>query len=310
MWVPFNEGWGQFDTKRIVDLTKQWDPSRLVDDASGWTDRACGDVHDMHNYPGPNMFHPEDNRATVLGEFGGLGLRVESHSWADKSWGYKGMKDADELTNRYVNLMSRVWQLKEKGLSAAVYTQITDVETECNGLLTYDRALIKVNQARAAAAARGETKPPVVILPTSQEKPQTWRYTLEKPADDWSKPDFDDSKWKQGEGGFGTEKTPGAVVRTKWATDDIWIRREFTAPDEKLLNPSLVLHHDDDAEIYINGVLAVSEKGYVSNYEEFPVSAEAKSAIKPGKNTLAVHCHQNSGGQYIDAGIVDNKEGK
>ena len=121
------------------------DPSRLVNNASGWTDKNCGDVIDVHNYPGPGSPVPEENRAAVLGEFGGLGLAVDGHTWSNKTWGYKDTQDHEDLTRNYEKLLAKAWALKDKaGLSACIYTQITDVETECNGLLTYDRAVHKV----------------------------------------------------------------------------------------------------------------------------------------------------------------------
>jgi beta-galactosidase/beta-glucuronidase len=154
-WVLFNEGWGQYDTVRLARMLKESDPSRLVDDASGWTDQNVGDLIDMHKYPGPDSPKPETNRAAVLGEFGGLGLGVDGHTWAKKTWGYQGMDSRKALTERYVNLLSKALELKESaGLSAAVYTQTTDVETECNGLMTYDREIVKPDEAAVAAANR------------------------------------------------------------------------------------------------------------------------------------------------------------
>jgi hypothetical protein len=130
MWVPFNEGWGQFDTARITDLIREIDPTRLVNSASGWTDRGTGDVHDVHSYPGPAAPALEEGRAGVLGEFGGLGLAIEGHTWSKESWGYRGMGDAEELAHRYEQLLRNVHSLKESaGLAAAIYTQISDVET-------------------------------------------------------------------------------------------------------------------------------------------------------------------------------------
>jgi len=155
MWVVFNEGWGQFDTERLTDLVKQIDPSRLVDDATGWTDKGAGDVIDIHKYPGPESPETEANRAAVLGEFGGLGFAVDGRTWTKKTWGYKGMASRQALTENYVNLLNKVFELKESsGLSAAVYTQITDVETECNGLMTYDREIVKPDLEAIAAANR------------------------------------------------------------------------------------------------------------------------------------------------------------
>ncbi len=159
LWVPYNEGWGQWDTPRIVDLVKKLDPSRLVDNASGWTDRRVGDVIDLHKYPGPGAPEPEKDRASVLGEFGGLGLPIKGHTWQDeKNWGYRSFTNSAALTAAYLDLMSRLFPLiKEKGLSAAVYTQTTDVEVEVNGLMTYDRAMVKMDPDAVAAANRGRS---------------------------------------------------------------------------------------------------------------------------------------------------------
>jgi hypothetical protein len=311
MWVVFNEGWGQFDTERITNWTKKHDPSRLVNCASGWADRKVGDVHDLHAYPGPGSPDPEPKRAAVLGEFGGLGLGIDKHTWSDKKWSYQGQKDSAELTRKYERLLMGVYKLKDKpGLSAAVYTQITDVETEINGLLTYDRAVVKVDAARVAGANKGDfSKAPKVrvLVPTARDKGIKWRYTLDKPAAGWFKPGYDDSGWKVGPGGFGTKGTPGAIVRTEWKTDDIWIRREFALPEGKFDNLYLDLHHDEDAEIYINGVLAAKVAGFITDYTEVAIDAKAKATLKAGKNTIAVHCHQTTGGQYIDVGIVEIK---
>jgi hypothetical protein len=312
MWVVFNEGWGQFDTARITKLAKEYDPTRLVNCASGWNDHAgVGDVHDIHVYPGPGAPKLEEKRAGVLGEFGGLGLPFKEHMWEAKSWSYQGTSSSAELTRKYEQLLKRVYDLKEKsGLSAAVYTQTTDVETEINGLMTYDRAVIKMDVDRAAAANRGDFSRMAkvrVVVPTSREKGIAWHYTFDKPPDGWEKPGFDDKGWKEGPGGFGTEGTPGAVVRTTWNTADIWIRREFMLPEIKTDNLWLSLHHDEDAEIYFNGVLAAKVSGFVTDYGEVSIRPDALAALKAGKNTIAVHCHQTTGGQYIDVGLVEVK---
>jgi len=153
MWVPFNEGWGQYDTERVVNLLKQWDPTRLVNNASGWTDRRVGDVHDVHKYPGPLAPVNEIARAAVLGEFGGLGLPIPGHTWQQKAnWGYRKFTTRDALTNAYIGLIDKLRPLVAGGLSAAVYTQTTDVEVEVNGLMTYDRAMIKADAERITAA--------------------------------------------------------------------------------------------------------------------------------------------------------------
>ncbi|HBH85070.1 MAG: hypothetical protein A2X05_07965 [Bacteroidetes bacterium GWE2_41_25] len=145
IWVPFNEGWGQFQTGSITQLIKDYDTTRLVISASGWTDRGTGDVKDIHHYPEPAIPPAENNRATVLGEFGGLGLPVQGHTWEPKNWGYRNMEDSLQLLERYESYYDQVHRfVRENGLSATVYTQTTDVETETNGLMTYDRKIIKI----------------------------------------------------------------------------------------------------------------------------------------------------------------------
>ncbi len=187
MWVVFNEGWGQFDTERLTKRVKDRDPSRLVDCASGWADRKVGDVHDIHVYPGPGATPPEEHRAAVLGEFGGLGLPIDGHTWqTKKNWGYRSFTDRDALTAAYLGLIRKLHsQIGDPGTSAAVYTQTTDVETECNGLMTYDREIVKPDAEQLAKAHRSLFEPPPVekkLVPTSQAGPHDWHYTLDKPA--------------------------------------------------------------------------------------------------------------------------------
>ena len=165
LWVPFNEGWGQFETERITRLITDYDPTRLVNSSSGWTDRGTGSVHDIHHYPDPAVSPPEENRAIVLGEFGGLGLPVQGHTWEKRNWGYRNMEDTLQLLSRYEIYYDQVHQfVKEKGLSATVYTQTTDVETETNGLLTYDRKIIKMG-AENVFKANANIIAPVLVSP-------------------------------------------------------------------------------------------------------------------------------------------------
>jgi hypothetical protein len=160
MWVPFNEGWGQYDTERIAAWTKDHDPSRLVNNASGWTDKGAGDVSDIHSYPGPDMPPVEERRAAVLGEFGGLGLPITGHLWkAEGNWGYRNFDDTKAYEARYAELIKNLYPLVDKGLAAAVYTQTSDCEIEVNGLMTYDRAVLKLDPARFAGLNRGFLPP-------------------------------------------------------------------------------------------------------------------------------------------------------
>jgi len=157
VWVPFNEAWGQFKTKEIADWTKKHDPSRLVNSASGGNfemegTKIAGDIVDLHNYPDAKMPAPGiygKENILVLGEFGGLGLPVDGHVWQQKdNWGYQSFKNEEELFARYQGLIDHLATLVEAGLSAAVYTQTTDVEIETNGLMTYDRKVIKFDVSK------------------------------------------------------------------------------------------------------------------------------------------------------------------
>ena len=147
-WVPFNEAWGQFKTREIAEWTKQYDPTRLVNPASGGNHYTCGDMLDLHNYPGPKMYLYDAQRATVLGEYGGIGLVLKDHLWEpDRNWGYVQFNTSAEATAEYLRYAKMLKEMIGQGFSAAVYTQTTDVEVEVNGLITYDRKVIKLDEA-------------------------------------------------------------------------------------------------------------------------------------------------------------------
>ena len=156
MWVPFNEGWGQHDTPEVAEWSKKYDPTRPVNEASGWHDKGSGDVSDMHNYPGPGMREPEDESRRACS--------ASSADWACRCTGTPGRTKRtgatcrtttqEELTDAYVELLTAMRPLIGRGLSAAVYTQTTDVEIEVNGLMTYDREIVKMDEARITEAAR------------------------------------------------------------------------------------------------------------------------------------------------------------
>lgn len=145
VWVPFNEAWGQFKTAEITEWTKQYDPSRLVNPASGGNFYHTGDILDLHNYPGPAMYLFDAKRVNVLGEYGGIGLAVKGHLWQpDRNWGYVQFKTSEEVTNEYIKYANQLKEFVKRGFAGAVYTQTTDVEGEVNGLLTYDRKVVKL----------------------------------------------------------------------------------------------------------------------------------------------------------------------
>jgi len=149
-------------------------------------------------------------------------------------------------------------------------------------------------------------KPPVIteVVPTSLHAPQIWQYTIDQPDSDWVQPSFNDVLWAQGPGGFGTQGTPNAVIGTNWDSDDIWLRRKFTMPKTDLSQLKLYVYHDEDVEVYFNGVLALSVPSYQNQYLTFDIKPEAKKLLKPGaKITIAVHCHQTTGGQGVDVGL-------
>lgn len=152
-WVPFNEGWGQFETEKIVEEIQELDPTRLIDAASGWFDKKVGDIKDIHNYPSPKIPVIEKSRAAVLGEFGGLGFKIKEHTWIPRKvlgikriyWGFEDSSNEHEFFEKYSELIMKFKPMIKQGLCAAIYTQITDVEGEINGLITYDREIIKAD---------------------------------------------------------------------------------------------------------------------------------------------------------------------
>jgi hypothetical protein len=308
-WVVFNEGWGQYETARLTDFAKAIDPSRLVISASGWTDRRTGDIHDIHHYPPPKSPMAEETRAIVNGEYGGLGLPIEGHTWQGKdNWGYQQFKTVEELVAKYADFIDRVHLLRGKpGMSAAVYTQLTDVEIEVNGLLTYDREVIKGDlYTYRDLNTRVHRPPPIVteLVPASIKEGRKWRFTTDSPSEDWMKETFDASMWKEGEAGFGGPGLKGATVRTPWLTKELWLRTEFEIPslpkEGKLL---LQVFHDDEAEIYVNGALLIKLDKWATEYVPITLDDKARTLFREGKNAIAVHVHQDKGGQFFDLGL-------
>jgi hypothetical protein len=320
MWDIFNEaqgqentsgGLGQTNTAYLVQLVKTLDSSRLVNQASGGNYYGVGDVLDNHSYPPPGN-PTSTTQAPVDGEYGGIGFLIADHLWnpSQAGGGYTGAGTTNDLATIYDSWSDNlVYYKSSNGLNAAVYTQITDVENECNGLLTYDRLLkpdlnrINASNQKAATARLYLS----AVLPSSQTQGRLWSYTTSTPPANWYATNFNASAWSTGLAGFGTAGTPGAVVRTTWNTADIWLRQTFTlGPLTPLERSQMVfyVYHDEDCEIYVNGVQAASAPGYVTSYVLLPMNAAGQSAlIANGTNLIAVHCHQTTGGQDIDAGI-------
>lgn len=175
--------------------------------------------------------------------------------------------------------------------------------------MLYHDAVWKKYASRDVTKASGWAKlpkPPVItpIVPTARDAEVVWRFTGSQPGDDWVEPGFDDSEWREGKGGFGTRQTPNSEVGTRWQNREIWLRRTFALRDVDPKELRISVHHDEDAEIYLNGVLALSLDGYSTSYYEYAIRPEALATLKRGRNQMAIHCRQTEGGQYIDAGLV------
>ena len=322
MWNMYNEGWGQHDTLATARWAKQLDPSRLVNEASGFPRHGGGDVLDVHGGIPPK----EANRISLDSETMGNGLAVPSHAWPGKPWAMGTYDpatagetqgafpdlhplDADSkrwFTRQVRGLYRSFWANKDRtGSSGDFKVQLYDLENETNGLLSYDRELWKVDPDIVATGARGEMLRTDVkyLLPTSQIQQTTWRYTTERPTDNWMATFFNDPTWKTGASGFGGEVGVGKSG-TSWNTSDIWLRQTVTLKT-KPVKPMLRLIHDEDVQVFINGVLATREGGFTTAYDDYELDLRAAATFKIGANTIAVHCKQTTGGQGIDVGLVD-----
>lgn len=336
-WCPLNEtGTEEYIawTERLLAATQTMDPTRPFLDSSGYT-HFLGetDVYDAHDYEGDplqfrnryNLFsltgenpfnnNPQNPRSRYRGqpyfvsEYGGIRVRTDRDT--GEGWGYGGQSlDVPTFLKRYKGLTDA--QLDNPNIFGFCYTQLTDIEQEQNGVYFYDRqpkydpAQLHAINSRPAAC---ETQPPRIrhlkwqtIVPTSEQTKQEWRYTTTAPGDRWSSPDFDDSSWQKGPGGFGTASTPGAIVGTEWTTNDIWIRRHFVVEKTIPALAGLRVHHDEDAQIFVNGTQVAELGGFVGGYSTF-LNEELPKALRQGDNVIAIHCRQTAGGQFIDAGI-------
>lgn len=341
-WCPFNETGGNAgELQQIVfHQTKAIDPTRPVIESSGWAHTlAKPEVMDDHDYnQAPQPFkqrwmdffsdtaglqiparygaasHRRDTGLPfMVSEFGGTG-------WGDKQsgWGYgAGPQNLEEFYQRYEGLVSAL--LDNPDMFGFCYTQLTDVEQEHNGLYFYDRRPkfdVKRLHAITSRAAAYEKTGPAAAAP-ARNPDRHWEvlvgaaadgalclpyhYTTAAPAADWLGETFNDGDWKTAAAPFGNA-LPG--VRTPWTTSDIWLRRTFEVNGAGLASAALVIFHDEDTEIYVNGKPIWSRPGYISAYEAFAITDELKKALKPGRNTLAVHTHQTTGGQFIDLAIL------
>ena len=353
MWIPYNERWGQPkapQTSWTLTWTKRYDPSRLVDGPSGWSDYEGGywksldgkgtltktehlpegvpesaDLIDFHAYPGPVMLPVNSHRASFIGEFGGLGVKLAGHVWNEnykKNWGYGGTGGTDvaPVEKKYYELMEKLASLAGQGLCGSVYTQTTDVEHEINGLLTYDRKAVKFDAAkvraahervlRAAEYAATHRIERIAVCVKEDPDPKAWAYRTDAAAPDgWERPDFDDAQWKRTAGGLGsaemTKTHPGTKVSAIWNTKVLRVRRHFAwNRTGEIVDVLADLFHDESVKLYLNGRLVFSCDGHNHGYDPFAIDAAAfAAALKTGDNVLAAEVTQTYGGQYFDMGL-------
>jgi hypothetical protein len=310
VWVPFNEGWGQYDTERVTDWVKKYDSSRLVDSPSGWTDRGVGDVIDVHIYPGPGMEAAEANRAAVLGEFGGLGYPEQNHLWWDKrNWGYLTYTDKEKFTREFEKLFSGLRGLVANGLSAAIYTQTTDVEGEINGLITYDREVMKLQHDKVREIVTplyDEYWNAYFYVRDSEHSSNGWKVTATVPTGNWMIDGYDDFQWASrnmplssfSNFSLGNNGTP-------WTEKELFLRKEF---ETSTLPEKLYLKHympGAKAQVYLNGELLWEHEdkgGRKRHYTDIDIS-EKKHLMRKGKNVLSVVLTQANEKASFDIGV-------
>jgi len=306
-WVLFNEGWGQYDTKRLAGWLKKYDPTRISNATSGWADRGVSDMYDAHLYPGPGMEDVEPERVTVLGEYGGLGLPVEGHLWVkDKSWGYRSFKTKEALAVKYESLLNSLYGMIGRGLSAAVYTQTTDVESEVNGLMTYDREVIKFDTDKMARLHQKLYKPVqkmLLLLEDSEHTKQQWQYSFEQPSSDWITPEYQDQSWQNGPAPFALKPNAYFDMGTQWKDKDIYLRKSFqleTLPRDLRVK---VYFEVTEATVFINGKKVLElERRAGNHYQDINVSEHAE-VLQKGTNVIAVHCSAGEKMQGFDIGL-------
>lgn len=297
-WVIFNEGWGQYETKRLVDWSMDYDPTRIINGVSGWTDRDGGHMNDAHQYPGPGMEPAALNpgRVIVLGEFGGLGLPIDNHLWNPKmrNWGYRTYSTSPELIKEYTKLMHNLYPLRHKGLSAAVYTQTSDVEGEVNGLMSYDRKVIKIDpellRILHAPLYQSKTAKVKTLVADSHITGQPLSFSPTNPGDNW----FSDIQMKQ------FEQKTGPVDVQKGGS--IWSVQSFgltEIPD----GFSLKILAFGEVKVYLNGNLVLDKRIIGKrHYEEFNISEFARF-LKKGKNQLAIEARGFEQNAPFDYGL-------
>jgi len=335
-WCPLNEtGWSKQAgmLQKLLSVTQTIDPTRPFLDTSGYCHLYDGaDVYDTHDYTqDAEMFRahyslfaatgllpfelkrgreiPYNGQPYFVSEYGGIHIARPSERGA---WGYgKAARDVDDFLKRYRALTEVL--LSNPNMFGFCYTQLTDVEQEQNGIYYYDRTpkfdverLREINQQPAAYETE---KPRVVkavrcfVLNSAAEGGWQWRFKTDKPAENWFAPGFDDSGWREGKGGFGTEGVRPLKTAVLWDKDELWLRAGFTLSDTDYNLVVLMVDYLCDAEIYINGERVKAVRGDSRSYVAYEISNEALNLLKGGENLLAVHARKIAAKQYIDVGL-------
>ena len=307
-WVVFNEAWGQYDTERLTDWTKSKDPSRLVTNASGWTDRNVGDIRDFHDYTYyPSIAWVPENypRSMVLGEAGGFDLPLKEHLWNPELKIKENIDRAGDpvreavfstavLEERYNRWVGHVSMLRNYGLNAVVYTQISDVEDEVNGWMTYDRQISKIPVKRLAEIHQKFFEPLISwkdVIPLSMDKPQKWQYSFSEPSSEWFKKG-NTGNWLNGMAPFGVNQMSAPAINTNWEEQNLYLQKEFSLksiPEEL----SLITYNSGISDVYINGEFVLQINNLRRKDTELKVSQvllpeKAMKLLKKGDNHLAV----------------------
>ena len=325
-WVLFNESWGQYDTERLTAEIKKKDPSRLITNASGWNDMQVGDIRDFHDYticPAIAMVPKTYQRAMVLGEAGGIDLLIKEHLWTpnlapnvktDWSIDFKkgSVNSVSEFEEKYNYLFNNILLLKNHGLNAVVYTQISDVEDEISGWMTYDRKITKLPASQYAAIHKKFYEPLLIgkfIIPLSTDQPQQWNYRFKEPANDWYKAN-DLQDFLKGAGPFSMPVVNNSTINTKLNQSVLFLQKDFQL-NSIPLKLSVLAVNNGIADIYINGVYVMQLINFLKKDSEVKISEafipkKAMKLLRVGENQVSIKFKFNVNGipiNYVDFGM-------
>lgn len=311
VWTLFNgpAGAAGADVPQLVDQLKTLTSQQLVIGATGPSDDGSGDLRDRPEVLNATGAVP-DTRGTVLGQYGSFSRAITGHTWG----GGSGTVQTATDTARSATLVRKARGLAQNpGISGSVFRQLTDVENELDGLVTYDRAVTKITAKAFSDAVSGVTPEIRPLLQASEfpllaayaNEAQQFRYTTTAPAAQWLDKVFNDGAWTEASAGIGDTADAGARIRTKLAFDELWARTTFTLAEKPAAGSHLIVRmmFDEDTQVYVNSIRAVDTYGWVTTYQDFLGSVGAVEALVEGENTIAVHTNNTNGGRYMDVGL-------